>query len=220
MVFLLFPHWLLVLLIVVCNPSLCKGWHTENKKGTREFSIRNRHNVNHSKPGAGAWKGRLVTTLEVANEDFARVPWQNWFLSFDQAHYLHAVGNLGTQLNSKGKKRRKGSWRRSPKKIPPRWSGELCERWPWQHDIMTSCNWEALQAKAKVQAAQVGFVRCKLDTNWMQIGRPMADHDADQVLTCCVAAVFLAKAAAKKAVDSVKLSLQNCWRSLNLLQKQ
>ena len=91
------------------------------------------------------------------------------------------------------------------------------------HDIMTSqhsCNWEALQAKAKVQAAQVGFVRCKLDTNWMQIGRPMADHDADQVLTCCVAAVFLAKAAAKKAVDSVKLSLQNCWRSLNLLQKQ
>ena len=43
---------------------------------------------------------------------------------------------------------------------------------PKDHDISNvACNWEALQAKAKVQAAQVGFVcevisgRCKLDAN-------------------------------------------------------
>ena len=187
MVFLLFPHWLLVLLIAVCNPSLCKGWHTENKKGTREFSIRNRHNVNHSKLGAGAWKGRLVATLEVANEDFARVPWQNWFLSFDQAHYLHAVGNLGTQLNSKGKKRRNGSWRRSPKKIPPRWSGELCERWPWHHDIPTSLQLGGPSSQSQSASCTGGICEmqtgCKLDANWQTNGRSCCRPSANML--CC-----------------------------------
>ena len=105
-------------------------------------------------------------------------------MSFDQAHHLDALGNMGTQLTQFERQEKKERELEKKSKEDPttlvRGALRMAIDIPKDHDISNvACNWEALQAKAKVQAAQVGFVKSFLEgANWMQIRRYQKDHDA------------------------------------------